>query len=221
MNILSRLRSSSFLLFVGTALLAISTYLAIQVIYEAEEIYARRIAEYDVRTVLASAWTVHGFSLVLWVSILLFLTIFIRRAAAHWRAQEELLRKIIETVADGIYVVDPAGRPTLVNSAAERLLGVSRAEIPRGQSSAASQRFALHRQPLAGAMHTRRSHHNLEQSLISPGGQATILSLNSAPPPRSVRRGDRRGGFAPRHYPATPGRGSTGQRTQHAADVDQ
>ena len=51
------------------------------------------------------------------------------RADAVMRASEERLRRTVEAAADGLLVFDAGGRLTLVNAAAERLLGVPRADL--------------------------------------------------------------------------------------------
>ncbi len=51
------------------------------------------------------------------------------RAAEVLLASEDRLRRTIEAAADGILVLDAGGRLTLCNAAAERLLGVSRADL--------------------------------------------------------------------------------------------
>ena len=52
-----------------------------------------------------------------------------RDAAELVRASEERLRRTIETSADGILILDAATRVVVVNAAAERILGHSRAEL--------------------------------------------------------------------------------------------
>jgi len=51
------------------------------------------------------------------------------RAEAVMRASEERLRRTVEAAADGLLVFDSGGRLTLANAAAERLLGVPRADL--------------------------------------------------------------------------------------------
>jgi PAS domain S-box-containing protein len=51
------------------------------------------------------------------------------RAEAVMRASEERLRRTVEAAADGLLVFDAGGRLTLVNAAAERLLGVPQADL--------------------------------------------------------------------------------------------
>lgn len=46
---------------------------------------------------------------------------------------EPLLRPILRSVSEGVVVIDPAGRPTLVNAAAERLLGGNLKDTPLDQ----------------------------------------------------------------------------------------
>lgn len=182
MKTLSRFRSLPLVFFSGMVLLAVLTYLSLQVLYQFEQFRAGQTAAYDMGAIVAGSWGVHAFSLVLWTIILCAGAALIRRARARWRRQGELLSKILDTVAEGIYVVNREGQLTLMNAAAEHLLGFARPEInQRLKDPAANQVFAVQGQALAEVMRTGQPVHGLERMWRRPDGTQTILSVNAAP----------------------------------------
>jgi PAS domain S-box-containing protein len=82
-----------------------------------------------------------------------------RRAENALRRQTEILKSILNSMSEGVVVTDDAGKPLLVNAAAERMLGLS--SISSSASQGTTQyfkpdgisEFQLHELPLTRAMH--------------------------------------------------------------------
>ena len=112
-----------------------------------------------------------------------------RRAEEALRASEERLARTVETNADGILLVDRAGRVTLANAAAERLLGMPRDHITRYTLHNAQWKMVtLDARPLTEAesafhqvMTTGQPVSHLERVLLRSDGTALTVSLNAAP----------------------------------------
>jgi PAS domain S-box-containing protein len=112
-----------------------------------------------------------------------------KRAEDVLRGREELLRRIVETVEDGIYIVDRSGKMTFANAAVERILGVSREEIAQRAfndpvwqlTTVDGKPFPDDQQPFSQIMRSKQPVFNVEQSVLHPDGRRVILSINAAP----------------------------------------
>ena len=110
-----------------------------------------------------------------------------RDAAAHGR--QELLTRIVETVTDGIYVVDRDGRMSFANAAAERILGLTRDQIAEHSFDDAIWEFTTldggpfpeDQQPFVRVMRTGQPVYGVEQCCRRPDGSRIIVSINAAP----------------------------------------
>ena len=107
--------------------------------------------------------------------------------AAHGR--QELLTRIVETVTDGIYVVDRDGRMSFSNAAAERILGLTRDQIAEHSFDDAIWEFTTldggpfpeDQQPFVRVMRTGQPVYGVEQCCRRPDGSRIIVSINAAP----------------------------------------
>jgi PAS domain S-box-containing protein len=109
------------------------------------------------------------------------------RDSAH--ARQELLKRIVETVTDGIYVVDRDGRMSFANAAAERILGLTREQIAEHSFNDAIWEFTTleggpfpeEEQPFARVMRSGRPVYDVKQCCKRPDGSRIIASINAAP----------------------------------------
>ena len=107
--------------------------------------------------------------------------------SAHER--QELLTRIVETVTDGIYVVDRSGRMAFANAAAERILGLPRDELAAHSFDDARWEFTTldgapypeDRQPFVLVMRSGQPVYGVEQCCKRPDGSRIIVSINAAP----------------------------------------
>jgi PAS domain S-box-containing protein len=112
-----------------------------------------------------------------------------RRAEEALRTSEERLSRTVETNADGILLLDRAGRITLANAAAERLLGMPRAELTRpGRTEPFWKLSTLEGRPIADTesafaqvVATGQPVYHLECMLERPNRSQVIVSMNAAP----------------------------------------
>ncbi len=111
------------------------------------------------------------------------------RAEAETRAGEERLRGILETIPNGIVIVNRDGRISYANSGAERLLGLTRAQIadrtyndPTWQiTTVTGEPFPDEEQPFTRVMRTGETVEHVEQVIIRPDGQRVTLAIHAAP----------------------------------------
>jgi PAS domain S-box-containing protein len=112
-----------------------------------------------------------------------------RRAERALQASEWKYRQMMQTMVDGMVMVDPQGQITDANHAAERILGLSRDQITGKYYNALILRVIdeqgdpLPRDqfPLAIALRERREVEKLAHGIISPDGKWKWLSVNAAP----------------------------------------
>lgn len=105
------------------------------------------------------------------------------------RERQELLSRILDTVADGIYIIDQNGKMSFANSTTERMLGATRAEIARASykddrwkmTSLDGKPFLEADQPYERVMSTGLPVYDVEQSILRPDGTRVIVSINAAP----------------------------------------
>jgi PAS domain S-box-containing protein len=110
-----------------------------------------------------------------------------KRGEAAVRSSEERLARIVETIADGIVILDRDGRLTHANAAAERLLGLPRTEITRRTFNDGSWHITgLDGLPVldrdsafARVLQTGQPVYDVEQVFLRPGGRV-IVSINAA-----------------------------------------
>ncbi len=146
---------------------------------------------------LANVWRLHLTNPTIWIvdTAPVVLGIFARQlglqkqAEQALREREELLRRIVETTEDGIYIIDRDGRMTFSNPAVERILGMSRAEIARRAYNDPAWQiltpegkpFPEERQPFNLILSTKKPVYDIEQSVLRPDGTRVIVSINAAP----------------------------------------
>ncbi|MBN2369764.1 MAG: PAS domain S-box protein [Vicinamibacteria bacterium] len=102
---------------------------------------------------------------------------------------EERLNRIVETSPIGIVIIDRGGTITFANSAAERILGVSRSEILGRRSYEASWKVTApdgtplleEELPFARVMRGGASVAGADIVVVHPGGRRRVLSINAAP----------------------------------------
>jgi PAS domain S-box-containing protein len=107
--------------------------------------------------------------------------------ALHER--EEQLARLVETVPDGITLLDHTGRIVSANPAAERILGLSRDDIkgrtyhdPKWRITTADGGvFPEEQLPFVQVMRTARPVYDVEHAIEHPNGRRVILSVNAAP----------------------------------------
>ena len=112
-----------------------------------------------------------------------------QQSEAAMRASEERLVHILETVPDGITIVNRAGQITYANSGAERLLGLTRSGITdRTYNDAAwkcatidGQPFPEDQQPFTRVIQSGQPVYGIEQVIEHPDGRRVTLSINAAP----------------------------------------
>jgi PAS domain S-box-containing protein len=93
------------------------------------------------------------------------------RADAVLSASEERLRRTVEAAADGLLVFDAGGRLTLFNAAAERLLGVPRADLVDATAGEVATQLSTAAHPDASGR---------------PAQLAAALAARQPPPPTEV-----------------------------------
>lgn len=113
----------------------------------------------------------------------------IHRAQEALRASEERLTRIVETIAEGITIVDARGHITFANAAAERILGLSRSDITQRTyndpgwkiTSPEGKPFPEEELPFARVIRTGEPVYDVEHAIEGPEGTRVILSINAAP----------------------------------------
>jgi len=112
-----------------------------------------------------------------------------KRAEEALREHEERLARIVETIADGILILNQEGRYTFANAAAERILGLPRSAIvQRTYNDPAWKVTRMDGKPCTEedlifiqVMQTGNSVYGLEQIFERPDGTQIVLSRNGAP----------------------------------------
>ncbi len=102
---------------------------------------------------------------------------------------ERLLERILETVPNGIAVVDCSGQIVRANAEAERILGLARSSIAGRTyddvqwkiTAVDGSPFPLDQLPVAQVLRTGAAVATLEHALEHPDGRRVILSVNAAP----------------------------------------
>ncbi|HEY1288016.1 MAG TPA: ATP-binding protein [Burkholderiales bacterium] len=108
--------------------------------------------------------------------------------AAALRESEARFAKVIETMAEGIVLLDMEGNVRLCNQAAERILGLPAAEIMRRGLAVAAQGavradgspFPAEERPVPVTLRTGQSRTGVVMGLVRDNGAIRWLSVNSA-----------------------------------------
>jgi PAS domain S-box-containing protein len=111
-----------------------------------------------------------------------------KRTEEALRAQDLSFSRVVETIAEGVLILDLEGRVTFANSAAERILGMSREEIvgrhyldPVWQlGKADGLPLAPEDRPFARVLDTGHPVHGVELSRLRPDGTRSVWSTNGA-----------------------------------------
>jgi PAS domain S-box-containing protein len=111
-----------------------------------------------------------------------------RVEAALVESQERLAR-ILETVADGIYLVDQQGHMTFANKEAEKTVGATRDQLKQLRyddpawktRTVEGKPFPEEEQPYVRVMTTGQPVYGVEQSIERPDGTRIVVSINAAP----------------------------------------
>ncbi len=105
------------------------------------------------------------------------------------RQSEERLARVVETIVDGVFIVDGDGQISFANATAEKLVGLSREVITqRRYNSPAWKVTTLDGKPfpetefaVAQVMRTGEPVYGVEQVLDRPDGSRIVISVNAAP----------------------------------------
>lgn len=117
------------------------------------------------------------------------LVVIVRDVTEQRRAQEGL-RRVVESMPDGVYVTDVSGRITYVNAGAERILGLERGRIAGRTYKDSLWDAAAHdgrpapaeRLPAARALHAGEVVHDHPMVVTHAKTQARIrLRVSAAP----------------------------------------
>lgn len=112
-----------------------------------------------------------------------------KRKDEQLREREELLSRILDTVEDGIYIVDQNGKMTFANRATERITGTTHQELEqlsynekRWQATTLDGKpFPEDEQPYIRILRTGQPVYDVEQCIARPDGSRVIISINAAP----------------------------------------
>ncbi len=108
------------------------------------------------------------------------------------RSKEQLIHeldRVLQTMVDGMVMVDVGGEIIYANQAAERILGVRKDEVVGryynerewSQIDEEGRPYPLDQLPLAIALREQREVSGLEHGIIAPNGEVKWLSVNAAP----------------------------------------
>jgi PAS domain S-box-containing protein len=112
-----------------------------------------------------------------------------KRAEIQLQASEERLERIVETIPDGIMIVNREGAITYANSSAERILGLTRATItersyndPKWKiASVDGSPFSDEDLPFSRVMKNGQAVYDVEHAIVYPNGRRIVLSINATP----------------------------------------
>ncbi len=131
-----------------------------------------------------------SFLLAVWSAALIRRDVVQRwRAADALRESEERMARIVETNAEGIFIVDREGRITFANATAETLLGLSRQAITdRTHNDPAWKLTTVEGKPFPDedlpfnrVMRTGEAAYGVEVGVARPDGRRIVVSVNAAP----------------------------------------
>jgi PAS domain S-box-containing protein len=112
-----------------------------------------------------------------------------KRAEIQLKASEERLEHIVETIPDGIIMVNHEGAITYANSSAERILGLTRATItersyndPKWEiTNVDGGPFPDEDLPFSRVMKSNQTVYDVEHAIVYPDGRRIMLSINATP----------------------------------------
>ena len=112
-----------------------------------------------------------------------------KRAEIQLKASEKRLEHIVETIPDGIIMVNREGTITYANSSAERILGLTRATItersyndPKWEiTSVDGGPFPDEDLPFSRVMKSNQAVYGVEHAIVYPDGRRIMLSINATP----------------------------------------
>lgn len=112
-----------------------------------------------------------------------------KKAEQALRETQERLARIVETIPDGVVIADRDGAVSFANPSAERILGLSRADItqrsyndPQWKITALDgSPFPDEDLPFARVKAGGGSVYNVEHAIVYPGGRRAALSINASP----------------------------------------
>jgi PAS domain S-box-containing protein len=112
-----------------------------------------------------------------------------QRASEQLHERQELLTRVLETVADGIYIVNQNGQMTYANRATENIVGAPRAEIETTRYNDArwqittvdGKPFPEAEQPFVRVTSSGEPVYDVEQAIQRADGSRVIVSINAAP----------------------------------------
>ncbi|MHB8840909.1 MAG: SpoIIE family protein phosphatase [Candidatus Aquicultor sp.] len=104
-------------------------------------------------------------------------------------ASRAQLERVIETIAEGIYIVNADGIIVYANKSAEEILGVKKSDLfgrPYGDpgykvTTLEGKPYPLEERPAIEALRTGRQVRSVEYAVIRPDGRRVIISANAAP----------------------------------------
>lgn len=111
-----------------------------------------------------------------------------RQAEVALREREQRLARIVETVAEGLFIIDAQGRIVFANAMAEKLVGLTRSSITERShddarwtlSSIDGAPIASDDLPAARVLRTGESVFDVQLSIRRPDGETVLLSVNAA-----------------------------------------
>lgn len=112
-----------------------------------------------------------------------------KQAEEALRESKERLSRIFDTAPGGITIVNLAGKVTFANTAAEKILGLSRSQVtgrtyndPAWKITAVDgSPFPEEELPFARVMATGAPVYSVEHAIVHPDGKCIVLSINGAP----------------------------------------
>lgn len=112
-----------------------------------------------------------------------------KRAEKALRESERKLDWLLQTIPDGMVMVDLSGQIMYANPGAERILGLSKdlitGRLYNGrewrQIDEYGEPFPADRLPLAVALREQREAKSIEHGIVTPDGESRWLSVNAAP----------------------------------------
>lgn len=118
------------------------------------------------------------------------------------RQSEQRLQSMLDTMAEGVVIVDTAGKPTYVNPMAQKIMGVNEAGFTnRDYNDSKWQNFRLdgsilpaEDHPVYVVLHTGLAISDQEVAIMLPSGEKIYISINAAP--LTDEKGNITGGIA-------------------------
>lgn len=110
-------------------------------------------------------------------------------ARKRLEANEQRLQGILDTMAEGVVIVDPGGKPAYANPMAQRIMGISEDEFRNREYN--DEKWKIERldgspmpmeeHPMHRVMQTGMPIFDQEIAVVMPSGEKTYISVNAAP----------------------------------------